>query len=183
MIERIDVEGKGVFSRDIVHAKGLLHRAVMILVFDGKDGIFVQQRSFLKDVFPGLYEASCSGHVRHGEKDIDAAVRELKEELSLRVKKSSLKKLLSTTVHELPEYEMITVYELTTKEHIRTRKEVNIGTFLPIGMLLAMEYEKIFTPVFASLLPRLRPLLEQRQKPSPGPGTPATPRRRPRASA
>jgi isopentenyl-diphosphate Delta-isomerase len=66
-----------------VHAKGLLHRAVHILVFNRRGEVFLQKRSMLKDMAPGLWDSSCSGHLDAGE-DYDAAAwRELGEELGL----------------------------------------------------------------------------------------------------
>lgn len=68
-----------------VHARGLLHRAVHVLVFDEHGRVFLQKRSMKKDSSPGLWNTSCSGHVDAGEEYDVAAVRELKEELGLDV--------------------------------------------------------------------------------------------------
>jgi isopentenyl-diphosphate delta-isomerase len=74
----------GQASRREVHARGLRHRAVHVLVFDRKGRLFLQQRSMLKDSSPGLWDSSCSGHVDSGEAYDAAAVRELVEEIGLR---------------------------------------------------------------------------------------------------
>ncbi len=67
-----------------VHAGGLLHRAVHIIVLNGRGEIFVQQRATSKDNSPGLWDTAAAGHVDFGE-DYDAcARRELEEELGLR---------------------------------------------------------------------------------------------------
>ncbi|HWA84772.1 MAG TPA: NUDIX domain-containing protein [Opitutus sp.] len=71
--------------RSEVHARGLRHRAVHILVFDEHGRVFLQKRSMNKDTSPGLWNSSCSGHVDAGEEYDRAAVRELKEELGLSV--------------------------------------------------------------------------------------------------
>jgi isopentenyl-diphosphate delta-isomerase len=69
--------------RSDVHARGLWHRAVHVLVFDGMGRVFLQKRSMRKDLSPGLWDSSCSGHLDAGE-DYDAAVvRELGEELGI----------------------------------------------------------------------------------------------------
>ena len=69
--------------RSVVHAQGLLHRAVHVLVFNARGEIFLQKRSMKKDRQPGVWDSSCSGHVDSGE-DYDAtAVRELREEIGL----------------------------------------------------------------------------------------------------
>ena len=67
-----------------VHARGLWHLAVHVLVFDSAGRVFLQKRSMRKDMSPGLWDSSCSGHLDAGEGYDAAAVRELGEELGLR---------------------------------------------------------------------------------------------------
>jgi isopentenyldiphosphate isomerase len=66
-----------------VHAKGLLHRAIHVLIFDRKGHVFLQKRSMKKDIAAGLWDSSCSGHVDAGEDYDHACHRELGEELGL----------------------------------------------------------------------------------------------------
>ena len=68
-----------------VHARGLWHRAVHVLVFDAAGRVFLQQRSMAKDMSPGLWDSSCSGHLDAGEDYDAAAVRELGEEIGVRL--------------------------------------------------------------------------------------------------
>src|ERR1041385_3576545 len=76
----------GCRSRGEVHRLGLLHRAVHVLVFNSRGQIFLQKRSMTKDKSPGLWDSSASGHLDSGE-DYDAsAVREVREEIGLRMK-------------------------------------------------------------------------------------------------
>src|SRR6187401_1192215 len=72
--------------RQEVHARGLLHRAVHVLVFDQHGRVFLQKRSMLKDTSPGLWDSSCSGHLDAGEDYDAAAIRELGEEIGVRLK-------------------------------------------------------------------------------------------------
>lgn len=72
-------------TRREVHATGLWHRAVHILVFDGSGRVLLQRRSMLKDLSPGLWDSSCSGHLDAGEDYDAAAIRELAEEIGIRV--------------------------------------------------------------------------------------------------
>ena len=84
--ERDEVIGRK--PRSEVHRRGLLHRAVHVLVFNSQGGIFLQKRSPTKDREPGKWDSSSSGHVDAGE-DYDAcAVRELREEIGLIVQKT-----------------------------------------------------------------------------------------------
>ena len=71
--------------RSEVHRRGLLHRAVHVLVFNSQGEIFLQKRSMLKDCFPGTWDSSASGHLDRGEAYDACAVRELGEEIGLRV--------------------------------------------------------------------------------------------------
>jgi isopentenyl-diphosphate Delta-isomerase len=80
---RDEVVGRA--PRGEVHARGLWHRAVHILVFDSAGRVFLQKRSKLKDMSPGCWDSSCSGHVDSGEGYDAAAVRELGEEIGLRL--------------------------------------------------------------------------------------------------
>ena len=76
--ERDEVIGRA--TRSDVHARGLLHRAVHIMVYNSRGEVFLQKRSMKKDRQPGLWDSSSSGHVDSGE-DYDACtVRELRED-------------------------------------------------------------------------------------------------------
>ena len=79
--ERDEVVGRA--TRREVHARGLLHRAVHVLVFDQAGRVFLQKRSMRKDLCPGLWDSSCSGHLDSGEDYDTAAVRELGEEIGV----------------------------------------------------------------------------------------------------
>jgi isopentenyldiphosphate isomerase len=66
-----------------VHARGLWHRAVHVLVFNGRGDVFLQKRSMKKDIAAGKWDSSSSGHLDTGE-DYDAcAIREVREEIGL----------------------------------------------------------------------------------------------------
>lgn len=70
-------------ARHIIHAAGLRHRAVHILVFNERGQLFLQKRSMKKDMNGGLWDTSAAGHVDAGE-DYDASAgREIEEELGI----------------------------------------------------------------------------------------------------
>jgi isopentenyl-diphosphate delta-isomerase type 1 len=81
--ERDEVIGRK--PRSEVHAQGLLHRAVHVLVFNSRGEVFLQKRSMKKDRQPGVWDSSCSGHVDSGEDYDQTAVRELGEEIGLKL--------------------------------------------------------------------------------------------------
>ena len=70
-------------TRREVHAKRLLHRAIHVLVVNGRGSVFLQKRSQYKDANPGLLSTSCAGHVDAGETYDETVPRELEEELGL----------------------------------------------------------------------------------------------------
>lgn len=69
--------------RGDIHARGLMHRAVHILVFNRHGELFLQKRSMSKDEQPGLWDSSAAGHVDSGEDYDDCACREIAEELGI----------------------------------------------------------------------------------------------------
>ncbi len=73
----------GQATRGEVHARGLLHRAAHVFVFNSQGQLLLQQRSATKDAHPLCWTSSCSGHLDSGETYEVAAVRELKEEIGL----------------------------------------------------------------------------------------------------
>jgi len=82
--ERDEVVGQA--SRAEVHRRGLMHRAVHVLVFNAAGQVFLQKRSLTKDRQPGLWDSSASGHVDAGEGYDACAVRELREEIGLELR-------------------------------------------------------------------------------------------------
>jgi isopentenyldiphosphate isomerase len=58
---------------------------VHILVFNRQGQVFLQKRSLQKDNHPGVWDSSSSGHLDAGEDYDAAAVREVWEEIGLRL--------------------------------------------------------------------------------------------------
>lgn len=75
----------GQARRAEVHAQKLRHRAVHVICVDRTERVFLQRRSLRKDSAPGRWCASCSGHLDAGETYPAAAIRELVEEIGVRV--------------------------------------------------------------------------------------------------
>ena len=82
--------------RPEIHASGLRHRAVHILVFNDRGRLFLQKRSMKKDLNKGLWDSSAAGHVDAGESYDSCAPRELWEELGIKAELSFLFKLEAT---------------------------------------------------------------------------------------
>jgi len=77
-------------TRGEVHAQKLMHRAVHVFVHDKKGQLLLQKRSMFKDVHPGTWDSSVAGHVDAGEDYLTAAIRELDEEMGIRVDEAPL---------------------------------------------------------------------------------------------
>jgi len=75
----------GAEPRGVVHVNNLRHRAVHILIFNATGELFLQRRSVWKDRNPGLWDSSAAGHVDTGETYLQAAHRELREEIGIEV--------------------------------------------------------------------------------------------------
>ena len=81
--ERDEVVGQA--PRKEVHACGLWHRAVHVLVFNAHGEVFLQKRSMKKDIAAGKWDSSASGHLDTGEAYDACAVREVREEIGLQL--------------------------------------------------------------------------------------------------
>jgi isopentenyldiphosphate isomerase len=66
-----------------VHSLGLWHASAHVWITHPGGQILMQRRSFQKENDPGLWDVSVAGHLNAGEKPIEAALRETKEEIGL----------------------------------------------------------------------------------------------------
>ena len=73
----------GSAPRSEIHARGLLHRAVHLWLYDPTGRILLQRRSLSKDREPGKWTSSVSGHVNAGEDYDVAMLREIPEEIGV----------------------------------------------------------------------------------------------------
>lgn len=73
----------GIAPRHEIHEKGMIHRAVHVVLIDVRGMILLQKRSLIKDRFPGWWDISVGGHVNPGETYLEAAVREIHEEMGI----------------------------------------------------------------------------------------------------
>ncbi len=96
-------------TRGKIHARGLMHRAVHILVFNRRGELFLQKRSMNKDEQPGKWDSSAAGHVDSGESYLDCARREIEEELGI-VAENALEALFKLPASNLTGNEHCVVY-------------------------------------------------------------------------
>lgn len=73
-----------VISKNEAHSRGVWHSSIHIIIIS-KDfkRILLQQRCAEKKFYPNFWDLTVGGHVGSGEEPLDAAKRELKEELGL----------------------------------------------------------------------------------------------------
>lgn len=97
-------------TRDQAHQFKLSHRAVHIFFHDQSGKWLLQRRSAKKDFDPMLWTTSCSGHVDSGESYLEAAVRECKEELGIRISENQLIEILRCSACKETGMEFVRVY-------------------------------------------------------------------------
>ena len=92
--------------------KGLLHRAVAVLVIRSSGMFLLQRRSKSDRWHPGLWTISSTGHVKEAESYEAAAQRELKEELGIESKLEMVGKFLLPPIRSrsLTEWEWVSFY-------------------------------------------------------------------------
>ena len=81
----VDEQGNelGLMGKTEAHQKGILHKAISIIIFNSKGEMLIQQRAYSKYHWAGIWSNTCCSHPRAGETFHDAAQRRLKEELGI----------------------------------------------------------------------------------------------------
>jgi isopentenyl-diphosphate delta-isomerase len=82
IVDANDVE-VGTAPKLEAHRNGLRHRALSVIVGDGRGQVLLHRRAFGKYHSEGLWTNTCCSHPRPGERTIDAAVRRLGEEMGI----------------------------------------------------------------------------------------------------
>jgi len=111
----------------------LMHRAVHILVFNSSGELFIQKRSMSKDNDPGLWDSSAAGHVDSGEDYYDCAIRELGEELGIRVT-APLEQLFRIVASPITDMEHCIVYRcMRNGPFVLASDEIDEGAWISAG--------------------------------------------------
>lgn len=141
----------GQAPRSEVHARGLLHRAVSVFVFNSEGMLLVQKRSATKDEFPLCYTSSASGHLDAGETYDEAAPRELQEELGL---DSPLERLAKFPAGPETANEHTVLYRTITDQPPTFHpEEIESGAFYDLDEVARLldRHPEQFTPPFRTL--------------------------------
>ncbi len=127
----------------------LIHRAVYILLFNSQNQLFFQQRSETKDTDPLLWTVSCTGHVESGQTYLNAANRELEEELGITSSITFRDKFLISYPNET---EMTVLFEGKSNGPFRLHPlEIKDGRFFSQKELRHLLYAKTLTLTFGAL--------------------------------
>ncbi|NMC35859.1 isopentenyl-diphosphate Delta-isomerase [Candidatus Beckwithbacteria bacterium] len=89
----------------------LRHRAAVVFLLNQKGQIFLQHRSLSKDLYPGYWVFSASGHVDAGSNYLDTVDRETQEELGVIVPKDQFVQIGTVSYQTQREAELVTVYK------------------------------------------------------------------------
>lgn len=132
-------------SKEEAHAKGLWHRAAHIWFVNSKKEILVQKRADHIESHPGQYDISAAGHLSAGDSAIAGALREVEEELGIKLQEEDLIKIGEVvqegTQHNgtyiNKEYNDIYVVhkDIPATDFIIQKSEVSLVKYIPIEEL------------------------------------------------
>jgi isopentenyldiphosphate isomerase len=75
------------------HEKGLWHRAAHVWFVNSKNEILLQKRADDIESHPGEYDISAAGHLTAGDTFMKGAIREIEEELGIKLEEKDLIKI------------------------------------------------------------------------------------------
>lgn len=139
-------------ERDVCLEKKLLHRAIHVFVFNSGGELLLQKRSAQKKTYPGVWTSSCSGHVSAGQSYEEAAVREIEEELGIKVGKKDLIEIAKFFDKNPVDTELAKVYRISHDGPFDFGKEeVDEVKFLPVEKVKEelKSFPENYTPDFA----------------------------------
>ncbi len=125
----------------------LLHPVIHLHLFNDTGDIYLQKRSFTKDIQPGKWDTAVGGHIDLGESVEEALNREAKEELSV----SGFTPVFITKYIFESAIEKELVYTFCTHYNgyiIPDKSELDDGKFWSIEDVKANLGQDIFTPNF-----------------------------------
>lgn len=96
LLDVLDEEGKEtgrIEDKEIIHEKCLWHKEVEVWLVNEEGKILIQKRAPTKKQRPNKW-AITGGHVKSGENEKEAMLREIKEEIGIDCKKESLKLII-----------------------------------------------------------------------------------------
>ncbi|TDT45509.1 isopentenyldiphosphate isomerase [Maribacter spongiicola] len=96
LIDILDPDGNMTHTtamKSEAHKNGWFHQTVHIWLYTSDGEILLQQRGKEKNIYPLLWDVSVAGHIGAGESILTSAVREVQEEIGLKISSSDLEKI------------------------------------------------------------------------------------------
>lgn len=137
----------------------IIHRSVAIGIFNAHRELFLQKRSESKDLEPGKWTISCSGHVAAGQYYLETTHRELLEELGIDLKVHPVEKILCKYPFET---EMAYFYQAYNNGPFTlNRDEIDEGRFFKPGEIYNQLGEKTLeiSLLLKKILPKFFPAI------------------------
>jgi isopentenyldiphosphate isomerase len=147
VLDVVDEEDRvvGQATRREVRAGRLLHRFSSVLCRDPAGRLYVHRRTDDKDVYPGMYDTAAGGVLAAGETYLEAARRELAEELGVAGPEPRFLFKHRYRGQENPSWSAL--YEVTWDGPVRPQaSEIAWGAFLTLEELDARLQEWPFCP-------------------------------------
>ncbi len=129
---------RGKIARRKAHTRDdAMHRVACVLVFNKKGDLLLQKRSKTVSMYPGCWTVSSAGHVAYGDTYINTALRELEEEVGLKVVESDLENIGQVNIPLPNDNELWQVYKCVTDQQNFTvqRDEVDEVKFVSTDAL------------------------------------------------
>jgi len=146
-----------ILEKEAHNNKDIITRAVAIFLYNSKGELLLQKRSKNKYRFPLHWTSSASGFVDQNETYIEAAVRELNEELGTNVSQDNLvflfKKLIFIDIKHITSVYSV-VYDGTIKFSDDEVEKVEFFSMSKIKEMISGD-EK-FTPFFLKLFEKVK---------------------------
>lgn len=115
------------------HDKNLIQRAIGVIVVDQNKKIFIQKRSQTKDKYASYWNLSAAGHVESGNSYEQTAVKELEEEVGIKVKIKDLIEIGKFLQRAKTETEMFKVFLVRNNGPFKlNKKEVELGQWIDL---------------------------------------------------
>jgi isopentenyldiphosphate isomerase len=125
------------------HRRGLWHHCFHCWIAGEDDGgpyLLVQRRAAAKDTWPGYLDVTAAGHLQSGEEPLGGGLREIEEELGLKVESDRLIPLGTRRIEqEIPQgcdrefHEVFLLLDPTPPEDLRLQ-EGEVEAVLRIGL-------------------------------------------------
>ena len=101
------------------HEDGNFHRTAHIWIMNNKKELLLQKRSATKTSHPNCWDISGAGHIKAGETVLEGAIRELNEELGIKINGGDLKFIATVKSTKNPKnMEFAYVYLLRCNEKV-----------------------------------------------------------------